>query len=145
MEELLTLRQHLEHQRYDEALLLISEMEEMSRDDKLNRIGSFAIILLLHLIKQAAEKRTTRSWDVSIRNAIWEIGRINKRRKAGGYYLDDADLKETLAEAFPVALAKASLEAYEGQYREEELQHMIDQEAILQKAYVLISNQHTTN
>jgi len=33
---------------------------------------------------QTAENRTTRSWEVSIRNAVREIQPENKRRKAGG-------------------------------------------------------------
>ena len=48
-------------------------MTEMSKDDKLNKIFSFGIILLLHLIKQRAEKRTTRFWDTSIFNAVQQI------------------------------------------------------------------------
>jgi hypothetical protein len=35
----------------DEAVALAAEQEEMSRDDKLNKIISYADILLLHLIK----------------------------------------------------------------------------------------------
>lgn len=145
MEELFTLRQHIEQHRYDEALLLLGEMDEMSREDKLNKIGSFAMILLLHLIKQAAEKRTTRSWDISIRNATWEIARINKRRKAGGYYLDDAELRETLEDVFPIAVANASLEAFEGQCSEDELRKMIDRQDILRKAMALIAAHHSMN
>jgi len=41
MEELTTLRSYIEAKRYDEALALIAEMEEMSLDDKINKIGSF--------------------------------------------------------------------------------------------------------
>src|SRR5262249_30147781 len=67
MEELYELRAYIESGQYKEALLLLDEMEEMSRDDKINRISSFMEVLLVHLIKQAAEQRTTRSWDVSIR------------------------------------------------------------------------------
>ena len=40
-------------------------------------------VLLLHLMKQAIEHRTTKSWDVSILNACDQIRRLNKRRKAG--------------------------------------------------------------
>ena len=57
MEELWELRKNIEEQRYPEALLLIGELEEMSKDDKLNKIYSYAVILLLHLIKQKAEHR----------------------------------------------------------------------------------------
>ena len=42
---------------YAEALNLRGEIEEMSKDDKISKIGSYLGILLLHLIKQPAEKR----------------------------------------------------------------------------------------
>jgi len=61
MEELYELRSYIEQGRYADALVLLGEMEEMSRDDKINKVGSFLEILLLHLIKRHAEKRTTRS------------------------------------------------------------------------------------
>ena len=38
MEELYELRTYIETGKYQEALLLLDEMEEMSRDDKINRI-----------------------------------------------------------------------------------------------------------
>lgn len=38
MEELLQLREHLEHQRYAEAMDLLGEMEALSHDDKVNKI-----------------------------------------------------------------------------------------------------------
>jgi hypothetical protein len=66
MEELLELKNLLISGNIADALLLVEEMTEMSKDDKLNKIISFGIILLLHLIKQQAEKRTTRSWEISI-------------------------------------------------------------------------------
>ena len=87
MEELLELRAHIEHGRYAEALALIGEMEEMGRDDKINKIENFLFVLLLHLIKQHAEQHTTRSWEVSIKNAVDGVNRVNKRRKSRGYYL----------------------------------------------------------
>jgi hypothetical protein len=135
MEELYELRAHIESGHYKEALLLLDEMEEMSRDDKINRISSFMEVLLVHLIKQAAEQRTTRSWDVSIRNALRQIARINKRRKAGGWYLTDEELSAALEEAYESALDSASLEAYEGQYTAEELCTMVDRAEIIRRAF----------
>ncbi len=61
MEELLELRTLLIGGNISDALLLVEEMTEMSKDDKLNKIYSFAKILLLHLIKQRAENRGTRN------------------------------------------------------------------------------------
>ncbi len=85
MEELFELKDLLLAGNINDALLLVNELTEMSKDDKLNKIFSFSIVLLLHLIKQQAEKRSTRSWEVSIRNAVRQIKRSNKRRKAGGF------------------------------------------------------------
>jgi hypothetical protein len=134
VEELLELRTYIEQGRYAEALVLIGEMEEMSRDEKINKIESFLQILLLHLIKQRAEQRTTRSWDVSIKNAIDGIQRTNKRRRAGGFYLDEGELQASIEEIFPSALRQASLEAFEGRYNDVELAARFDQEQVKQQA-----------
>ncbi len=144
MEELLELRDYIKQQRYPEALDLIAEMEEMSREDKINKIRSFARILLLHLIKQEAEKRTTRSWDLSIRNATREIGYVNKRRKAGGTYLDKVGLVEIIGEAYQPALEHAALQAFGGVYDDRQLSQMVDQAAIEQKALDLITEPQNT-
>ena len=125
MEELLTLRQHLENHDYDAALAIVAELETMSKEDKLNKIYSFAVVLLIHLIKQAAEQRSTRSWEFSIYNATKEIKRINKRRKASGYYATPEELQEIIEDAFETAIKKAALEAFEGQYSEQELSQKI--------------------
>ena len=111
----------------------------MSKEDKINKIYSYCVVLLVHLIKQQAEKRTTHSWDVSIRNSIDAINRINKRRKAGGFYMNKKDLEETLAEAYSRALDNAALEAFGGIYDGLTLSNMVEQELILKKALDLIS------
>ena len=134
MEDLLELRACIEQGRYAEALTLIGEMEEMSQDEKINKIESFLQILLLHLIKQQAEQRTTRSWEVSIRNAVDGIQRANKRRRAGGFYLDEGELRESIEEIFPAALRQASLEAFEGRYDDAELAIRFDHEQVKQQA-----------
>ncbi len=138
MEELFELKDLLLAGNIDDALLLVEELTEMSKDDKLNKIFSFSIILLLHLIKQQAEKRSTRSWEVSIRNAVRQIKRSNKRRKAGGFYLTLEELRETLNDAYASALDKASLEAFEGKYEAEELGKMVNKTAIIEQGIELI-------
>ena len=138
MEELLELKELLLGGNVNEALLLVEEMTEMSKDDKLNKIFSFGIILLLHLIKQQAEKRTTKSWDVSIRNAVRQIQRSNKRRKVGGNYLTTEELMETLVDAYQSALDDAALEAFEGRYEAEEIALMVDRTTIINRAMQLI-------
>lgn len=51
---------------------------------KSNKIGSCMRVLLIHLIKQTAEQRSTRSWDAAIHAALRQIARTHKRRKSGG-------------------------------------------------------------
>jgi predicted ATP-dependent protease len=138
MDEILELRHCIEEGRYGDALLIIDEMDEMAKDDKLNKIHSYAVVLLIHLIKQRAERRTTRSWDVSIRNTVRDIQRVNKRRKAGGHYALDADLHEALQEAFAQALEYAAQEAFEGRYDDSEIASMIDKDALLDEAFRMI-------
>ncbi|MFM6324964.1 MAG: DUF29 family protein [Microcystis panniformis] len=138
MEELLELKNLLLAGNVPDALILVEEMTEMSKDDKLNKIFSFSIIVLLHLIKQQAEKRSTRSWETSISNSVRQIQRINQRRKIGGNYLTSEELKETLDDAYSSALRQASLEAFEGIYKPEEIEAMIDKNKIINQALELI-------
>ncbi len=138
MEELLTLKDLLLLGDVPAALAIVEELEEMSRDDKISTIGSYAIILLLHLIKQQVENRSTASWEVSIRNSIRAIQKKNKRRKAGGYYLTPEELRIALEEAYPDAIDRASLEVEEGPYEPKELEQLVNREEILFRAMDLI-------
>ncbi|PPS44296.1 DUF29 family protein [Chroococcidiopsis sp. TS-821] len=141
MEELMTLKQLLHEGKVTEALELVEELEEMSKSDKLNKIFSYGIILLLHLIKQAVENRTTRSWELSIRNAIKQIQRTNQRHKAKGTYLTEDELIETLQDAYGLALEKAAIEALEGIYEKEELDKMVSREQIITRAMKLLKEE----
>ena len=82
MYELEELRKKIAQQDYVGAMQIVDELEEMTKEDKLNKIYSYMVILLLHLIKQEAESRTTSSWERSIMNSVDNINRVNKRRNA---------------------------------------------------------------
>lgn len=110
----------------------------MSRDDKINKISSFLEILLLHVIKQHTEKRTTRSWEVSIDNALTQINRTNRRHKVGGTYLSQDELKMAIEEAYANAMRLASLEAFEGRYDAVELAKMVNKAQIKGEVLQLI-------
>ncbi len=139
MEELLDLKDRLLQGDIAGALVIVEDLEEMSRDDKVSNIRSYAKILLLHLIKQQAENRTTRSWDISIRNAALEIQSKNKRRQAGGNYLNPEELRDAIEEAYEPALNAASLEVAEGIYEPNTLAEMVDREAIIEQALAHIT------
>jgi hypothetical protein len=140
MEELLELKALLLKGDIKGSLAIVEELEDMSKNGIISTIRSYAVILLLHLIKQQAEKRTTRSWDVSIRNSVREIQRQNKRRKAAGYYLSDEELTETLNDAYLNALDAASLEVEAGRYQSEQIEAIIDKSKVISTAFILIKN-----
>jgi len=85
-----------------------------------------------------AENRTTRSWDLSIKNSVREIQRTNQRRKASGTYCEPSELREAFEDAYDIVLDAASRAAFEGRYESEELDKMIDHSAIIDKAIALI-------
>ena len=140
MNELQELREKIEQQDYQGALLIVNELEEMSVDDKLNKIYSYVVILLVHLIKQQAEQRTTSSWNRSIYNSVKYINKTNKRRRSGGYYANNEVLQQIVDEAYEHALTEASFEAFEGKMNPQELSEKVNPDKIKQEALAQIEN-----
>ncbi|MCP1382873.1 DUF29 family protein [Runella salmonicolor] len=138
MEELEALRKMVEAHDYSAALALIDEMDEMAKDDKIVKIQAYIKILLIHLIKQTAEKRTTKSWKRSIANALDGIYSSNKRHRAKGFYLTPEELNEAIEDRFNRSLSEAADEAFEGELSPQDLLKTIDKEAIKKEALDLI-------
>jgi Domain of unknown function DUF29 len=138
MEELEALRKMVEAHDYRGALGLIDEMDEMVKDDKIVKIQAYVKILLIHLIKQAAEKRTTKSWKRSISNALDGIYSSNKRHKAKGFYLTPQEIEEIVNERFNRSLSDAADEAFEGEFSPKDLSNLFDKEDIVKEALDLI-------
>jgi Domain of unknown function DUF29 len=137
MEELTELRRQIELRRYDEALALIDEMDEMARSDKINKIESYLIVLLAHCIKQCAERATTRSWERSIRHSVEAIVRTNKRRGSEGVYVQESSMRELISEVYASALADAADEAFGGVYTPEHLASLFDEQTVKMTAMLL--------
>lgn len=138
MEELLELKALLLKGDIKGSLAIIEDLEDMGKNAIISTIRIYAVILLLHLIKQQAEKRTTRSWDVSIRNSVRQIQRQNKCRNAAEYYLSDEELTDTLNDAYLNALDAASLEVESGRYQSEQIEAIIDKSKLISDAFLLI-------
>jgi len=138
MEELLELKELLLQGAVQDAILLAEDLEEMGRKGLERNIRSYAKVLLLHFIKQQVEQRSTKSWDVSIRNAVAEIIDINTRPKGKGFYLNDLELRSCLDSAFESALEQASLEALEGTVGTVELKRKVSKEELINHAFSLI-------
>ena len=138
MEELLILKKLLLKGDIPGSLAIVEELEEMSRKDIIKTIRSYAVILLLHLIKQQAENRTTRSWDVSIRNSVLEIQEENERPRGAGFYLPLEELRIVIETAYRQAINKASLEVEEGRYEPKELSELVNRDEIIDRGMALI-------
>jgi hypothetical protein len=138
MDELSELRDLLQAGRIEDALLLVDELDEMSREDKINKISSYMCILLIHLIKQQAEQRSIRSWEVTIKEALRQIQRTTTRRKAGSVYLKRDELLEELEDVYDLALERAALEAFGGIYEAADIASRLSRQEVLERALALM-------
>ena len=141
MEELETLRHYIESGDLNGALAVLDEMEAMSKEDKINRVRSYLVVLLMHMIKVSIEQRTTRSWQNSIRLALHQIEHHNKRRQAGGYYVPAEDMPQLVAEAMETAIIAASTEVLDGTLSPEEIEERIDRGALVAQALLSMAPQ----
>ena len=139
MEELLALQEKLLKGDIKGSLKLVEELTEMGRKDIIKTIRSYAVILLLNMIKQQVEHRSNRSWEVSIRNSILEIKEENKRPKSAEFYLSAEELQEVLEIAYQQAINKASLEVEEGRYEVRQLENQVNRAEIIDRALDLIT------
>ena len=139
MEELLELKNLIQIGDRISALELVEELLEMSKKDIINNIYSFAVILLSHLIKRRVEQRTTRSWDVSIKNAVLRIQFLNRSPKERSQYLDVDEFAEVLEDAWQEAVNQASREVFEGILEPKDIAVRVDRKALVNEALDLLS------
>ncbi len=113
MEEILELKKCLLNHQYERAITIVAELEEMGRQDKINNLESFLVILLIHLIKIQVEKRVTRSWRSSVLNSLREIQKRNKLGKKS-QYIKKSQWLEHFNATYPDAIFQAADEAFGG-------------------------------
>lgn len=141
MEEILELKECLLSQKYDRALSIVEELEEMGRQDKINNLEFFLVILLLHLIKIQVEKRVTRSWRSSIINSLREIQKRNQLGKKS-HYIKQQQWQEHFQAAYPDAIVKAASEAFCG-IKIKELKSLTNRFELENKALELLDLTYT--
>lgn len=139
VQELIDLRQSIVEGRYQDALDIVDELEGMGKQAILRNIESFLVRLLVHLIKNQAEKRLTNSWAASISDSIRQIQKLNLKNNKKSFYLNEDGWSEYLIEAFEAALIEASIEVYGGSYTPLQLEEMLDREQLIDTALSLIS------
>lgn len=138
MEELLELEQCLLTSDIDKAIQITQELIEMSKADILRKIESYLRILLLHLIKQKVENRITKSWHYSIVESAAQIKKINKRRKANGWYATSEEINSMCHDVFQSSIRRASVEIFEGSLSESDIEARINRKELIDAAIALI-------
>ena len=136
MEEIIELKQSIIHHNWERSLEIIEDLEEMGRQDKINNLQSFLVILLIHLIKVQVEKRVTVSWRNSIINSLLEIEKRNHLGKKS-HYIKQGDWTDSFQQSLPRALIKASQEIFGGMELDE-LIELIDEQMLQEQTFELL-------
>ena len=113
MEELLELKEQIVRGDLVAALAIVDELETMSRQDKINTLESFLVVLLVHLIKIQVEQKVTRSWRNSLINSVTQIQTRNKLGKKS-HYIKQNSWQEHYQNKLFTAIRKAAEEIFEG-------------------------------
>lgn len=133
-QELIELRACIVEQRYDDALVILNELEGVSKQSILQNIESFLVRLLIYLMKNQVERRLTNSWAASIRDSIIKIQSLNLKENKKSHYIPIDEWEELLETAFDDAVFAASIEIASGIYPPSQLAEIIDKDVIMNLA-----------
>ncbi len=137
-QELIDLRNSILEGRYEDAFIIIDNLEDMSKKSILRNIMSFLIILMIHLIKNQIEKRLTNSWIASISNSVIEIQSLNLKDNRRSYYIKQDEWNDYLEEAIERAIRPASVEVMDGKLKAAAISAQISREDIIQISHQLL-------
>jgi len=137
-QELVDLRTCIQEGRYADALVIVDELEGMSKQAILRNIQAYLRILLIHLIKNQVEQRLTSSWVASIRNSLIEIKKLNLKDNKKSYYINLNEWDSYIEDEIEVAVGDASVEVLNGMYNEFQLADLVDRNQIIQTVLKLL-------
>ena len=106
----------------------------MSKEQILQKIESFLVGLLVHLIKNHVEQRLTNSWAASMLDSVIKIQRLNLKTNKTSYYINQADWDAYLEDAFEDAIFEACIEVSEGAYKPRQLKEVVNKTEVLNVA-----------
>ncbi|MEG4074562.1 DUF29 family protein [Microcoleus sp. Pol14C2] len=143
VQELIDLKNCILEGRNEDALAIVDELEGMSKQATLRNIGSFLLILLIHLIKNQVEQRLTNSWAASIANSVRGIKKLNLKDNKTSYYINSAEWESFIEDELEAAIREASREVLEGKLSRAQLNQRVDREQIMAIATGLLSLTYT--
>ncbi|MCY7275130.1 MAG: DUF29 family protein [Phormidesmis sp. CAN_BIN44] len=145
-QELIDLRSSILEGRYDDALLLVDELEGMSKQAILRNIELFLVRMLVHLIKNQLEERLTNSWVASIADSILQIKKLNLKDNRTSHYIKIDEWELFLEEAIEAAIAPASVEVLNGRSNPIQVSEHVDRALLILASQKLLNltYQHST-
>lgn len=138
-QELCDLKTCIIEGRYDDALVIVDELEGMSKQDILRKIESFLVRLLIHLIKNQLEQRLTNSWAASIRGSLVEIKRLNLKDNKTSFYINQDEWMTMLEDTIDLAISDASVEVFNGIYTPFQVDDMVERSQTIAIAQSLLA------
>lgn len=130
-QELIELRQSILEGRYNDALEIIDDLEEMSKQATLRKIEAFLVRLVIHLIKNQIEQRLTNSWIASISDSVIQIAKLNIKDNQKSYYIKSDEWRELLAETVEMAIRPASAEIFGGTLKPSQVSQRLNREDLI--------------
>lgn len=130
-QELIDLRVSIVEGRYDDAISIIDDLEEMSRKAIFRNIMSFLIRLMVHLIKNQIESRLTNSSIASISDSVIEIQDLNLKDNKKSFYIDSDEWQSFLEEAIERAIRPASVEIMNNQLKASQVSAQIQRDKLI--------------
>ncbi|MEH2377139.1 DUF29 family protein [Nostoc sp.] len=138
-QELIDLRTCIQEGRYADALVIVDELEGMSKQAILRNIQAYLRILLIHLIKNQLEQRLTNSWVASIRNSLIEVKKLNLKDNKKSDYINLNEWDSYIEDEIEAAVRDASVEVLNGIYNEFQLADLVDRNQIIQTVLKLLA------
>jgi Domain of unknown function DUF29 len=138
-QELIDLRASILEGRYEDALVIVDELEGMSKQAILRNIESFLVRLMIHLIKNQIEQRLTNSWVASISDSIRQIKKLNLKDNKTSYYINVDEWQLFLEEAIEAAINPASVEVLNGGLKPDKLSNRVDRIQLTRIAQKLLA------
>lgn len=137
-QELIDLKSSILEGRYQDALLIVDELEGMSKKAIIRNIESYLVRLLIHLIKNQIEQRLTNSWFASISDSIVEIAKLNIKDNKTSYYIDLDEWQSYIEEAIERAIRSSSAEVLNGQLKPKQIYEIIDKDKLCVNTTILL-------
>ena len=123
-QELLDLKKAIANQDLTKAMAIVSDLEVMSREDKIQKLQSHLVVLLVHLLKMQLERRLTNSWRASILNSLLQIKRTNRMGNKKTPYIKSEDWEEAIAEVMPEVYVLAATEVLNGVLNDNQVEEL---------------------